>query len=136
MTRFIGKNTIGVSKDSQSRAAKIMKVLYDSYDKSLRFEGSKDFELFFEYSKRILKERWQKLKEVINEENGDFILHTNFFHKAYCNFSNESSETYPGTSICTLLSFVHQFIYLYIHIYSFTFIITHNLILFGFSGYI
>ncbi|KAK4263153.1 hypothetical protein QN277_028610 [Acacia crassicarpa] len=95
MTRFIVLNSKGVSKESQTRAAKIMEVLCDSYQ-SLRFDGyNKESELFFEYSRRVLKERWEKLREVINK-NGDFILHNKFSQRAYCNFRNESSETYSA----------------------------------------
>ncbi|XP_054822968.1 L-tryptophan--pyruvate aminotransferase 1-like [Prosopis cineraria] len=92
MTRYIVMNSIGVSKESQTRAAKIMEVLCDSYDQNFKL-GSKNSELFFEYSKRLIKERWEKLREVI-KENGDLILPK--FPGAYCNFTKESSETYPA----------------------------------------
>ncbi|KAK4263152.1 hypothetical protein QN277_028609 [Acacia crassicarpa] len=95
MTKFIVLNSVGVSRESQTRAAKIMEVLYNSYQ-SLRFDGSKkDSELFFEYSRHLLKDRWEKLRRVISE-NGDFILHNQFSQRAYCNFRKESSEAYPA----------------------------------------
>ncbi|XP_054825639.1 L-tryptophan--pyruvate aminotransferase 1-like [Prosopis cineraria] len=92
MTTFIVMNSIGVSKESQTRAAKIMKVVCDSYE-NFRFGSKESVELFFEYSRRLLKERWEKLREVIKQSD-DFILPK--FQRAYCNFTNESSETYPA----------------------------------------
>ncbi|XP_028769387.1 L-tryptophan--pyruvate aminotransferase 1-like [Neltuma alba] len=91
MTTFVVLNSIGVSKESQTRAAKIMEVLCNSYE---NFKlGSKNSELFFEYSKCLIKERWGKLREVIKQS--DYFILPNF-PKAYCNFTNESSETYPA----------------------------------------
>ncbi|XP_028769373.1 L-tryptophan--pyruvate aminotransferase 1-like [Neltuma alba] len=93
MTTFIVLNSIGVSKESQTRAAKIMEVVCDSYQR-YRFDGSsKESELFFEYSRGILKERWQKLREVVKQSDG-FIVPK--FQTAYCNFTNQSFETYPA----------------------------------------
>ncbi|KAF7829326.1 L-tryptophan--pyruvate aminotransferase 1-like [Senna tora] len=89
MTRFIQMSSIGVSKESQTRAAKIMEVICDSYQNF----GSKESDLFFEYSKRLMKERWEKLREVV-DQNGFFSLPN--FPRAYCNFTKESSETYPA----------------------------------------
>ncbi|XP_054782954.1 L-tryptophan--pyruvate aminotransferase 1-like [Prosopis cineraria] len=91
MTKFIQMSSIGVSKESQTRVVKIIEVLCDSY-KNFKL-GSKESELFFEHSRSLMKERWEKLREVV-KQNGDFSLPK--FQRAYCNFTNESSETYPA----------------------------------------
>lgn len=100
MTKFIQMSSIGVSKESQTRAARIMNVICDSYQNS--GFGSKESELFFENSKRLMKERWEKLREVV-KQNGVFSLPK--FPTAFCNFTNESSESYPGIFIYYLLLF-------------------------------
>ncbi|KAK4263155.1 hypothetical protein QN277_028612 [Acacia crassicarpa] len=93
MTKFIQMSSIGVSKESQIRVAKIIEVLCDIYENFKCSGSSKETELFFELSKCLMKERWEKLREVIKQSN-DFSLPK--FPKAYCNFTNESSETYPA----------------------------------------
>ncbi|XP_027362831.1 L-tryptophan--pyruvate aminotransferase 1-like [Abrus precatorius] len=89
MTRYVQMSSIGVSKESQTRAAKIIGVLCDSYQNF----GSVESELFFEYSKRILRERWEKLRLVIEQSK---VFTVAKYPRAYCNFTNETSETYPG----------------------------------------
>ncbi|KAH1058584.1 hypothetical protein GYH30_002930 [Glycine max] len=89
MTRYVQMSSIGVSKESQTRVAKIMGVICDGYQNF----GSMKSELFFEYSKRILKQRWEKLWEVIEESK---VFSVAKYPKAYCNFTNESSESFPG----------------------------------------
>ncbi|KAE9607073.1 hypothetical protein Lal_00026094 [Lupinus albus] len=89
MTRFIQMSSIGVAKESQTRVAKIIRVICDSY----KNYGSIESELFFEYSKRKMRERWEKLRVAIGQSK---IFAVAKFPKAYCNFTNESSETYPG----------------------------------------
>ncbi|XP_028769390.1 L-tryptophan--pyruvate aminotransferase 1-like [Neltuma alba] len=91
MTKFIQMSSIGVSKESQTRVAKIIEVLCDSY-KNFKL-GSKESELFFEHSRRLMKERWEMLREVIKQNSG-FSLPK--FPRVYCNFTNESTETYPA----------------------------------------
>ncbi|KAK4263154.1 hypothetical protein QN277_028611 [Acacia crassicarpa] len=95
MTTFIVLNSIGVSKESQARAAKIMGVVCNSYQ-SFKFDGSnnnKESQLFFEFNRHLLKERWEKLREVVKQSDR-FLLPR--FQKTYCNFTNESFETYPA----------------------------------------
>ncbi|XP_028769391.1 L-tryptophan--pyruvate aminotransferase 1-like [Neltuma alba] len=91
MTKFIQMSSIGVSKESQTRVAKIIEVLCDSY-KNFKL-GSKESDLFFEHSRLFMKQRWEKLREA-TKQNGYFSLPN--FSRAYCNFTNESSETYPA----------------------------------------
>ncbi|XP_057448521.1 tryptophan aminotransferase-related protein 1-like [Lotus japonicus] len=89
MTRFVHLGSHGVAKESQARAAKIMGAICDDYQKFESIES----ELFFGYCKNILRERWEKLKGAI-EKSKVFTLTK--YPRAYCNFANESFETYPA----------------------------------------
>ncbi|XP_020217965.1 L-tryptophan--pyruvate aminotransferase 1 [Cajanus cajan] len=89
MTRYVHMNSIGVSKESQIRAAKIIGVICDGYQNF----GSMESELFFEYSKRIMRERWEKLLKVIEQSK---VFTVAKFPTSYCKFTNESSESNPG----------------------------------------
>lgn len=89
MTRSVHMNSVGVSKESQTRAAKIIGVICDSYQNF----GSMESEHFFEYSKHLMRERWEKLRAAIEKSK---VFTVDKYPRAYCNFTNESSETYPG----------------------------------------
>ncbi|XP_061372763.1 L-tryptophan--pyruvate aminotransferase 1-like [Gastrolobium bilobum] len=89
MTTFVQMSSIGVSKESQTRVAKIIGVICNSYQNF----GSMESELFFKYVRRLLRERWEKLRVVIEQNN---VFTVAKFPRAYCTFTNESSETYPG----------------------------------------
>jgi len=91
MTRYVQLSSIGVSKESQTRVAKIIGVICDGYQNF----GSMESELFFEYSKRLLKKRWEKLWAVIDESK---LFSVAKYPKAFCNFTNKSSEPTPGTT--------------------------------------
>jgi L-tryptophan--pyruvate aminotransferase len=90
MIRFIHLNSIGVSKESQIRAAKIIGVICDGYQ-NLKSIGSDH--LFFDYGKRLMKERWEKFKEAI-EQSKVFTLTK--YPTSYCHFNKDLSEQYPG----------------------------------------
>ncbi|TKY69900.1 Tryptophan aminotransferase-related protein 1 [Spatholobus suberectus] len=89
VTRYVHMSSIGVSKESQTRVAKIFGVICDGYQNF----GSMKSDLFFEHSKRVLRERWEKLWEVIDQNK---VFTVAKFPKAYCNFTDESSEASPG----------------------------------------
>lgn len=84
MTKFIELNTIGVSKDSQLRAAKVLKTISDS---------SQDEESFFKYSYKIMEQRWKLLRAVV--ESGD-LFSLPKFTSAFCTFFNQELEPQPG----------------------------------------
>ncbi|CAH9131963.1 unnamed protein product [Cuscuta epithymum] len=84
MTKFIEVSTIGVSKDSQLRAAKILGVVSDSC-----FSGDD----FFAYSRNMLKERWQRLRQVVK---GSDLFHVQKYPILYCHFSKAMIETLPA----------------------------------------
>ncbi|KAH7857511.1 hypothetical protein Vadar_013541 [Vaccinium darrowii] len=86
MTKFIEISTIGVSKESQIRSAKILGVISDS----CLHPGSNNF---FEYGHRIMAERWGKLREVVGSGK---IFSLPEYPTEYCLFTGEFSETHPA----------------------------------------
>ncbi|XP_031400093.1 L-tryptophan--pyruvate aminotransferase 1-like [Punica granatum] len=89
MLKFMEVMSIGVSKEAQFRAAKILGAICDGY------EGFRpiDTENFFEYSKRLMIERWERLREVVNQSE---IFSLPKFSQEYCLFSSEFTETHPS----------------------------------------
>ncbi|CAI9761741.1 unnamed protein product [Fraxinus pennsylvanica] len=90
MVKFIEINTIGVSKESQQRAAKILEVITDSCSQTVR---TPELDNFFEYGQHHLTERWKKLK-VIVKRNGLFTLPK--FPLQYCNFTGDFTKAHPA----------------------------------------
>lgn len=76
MTEYIELNTIGVSKDSQLRAAKILKVVSDSC-------GNELAKSFFEHSYNAMSERWKLLKQA-GKNSKRFTVP--YFTSQRCNF--------------------------------------------------
>ncbi|CAL9054541.1 unnamed protein product [Musa banksii] len=91
MVKFIELNTIGVSKDSQLRAATILKAISDGYeDPDLQTKpGLK----MFEFGRRLLSMRWQKLREAV-KASGIFTLPD--FESVHCKFTGETTEACPA----------------------------------------
>ncbi|KAF8378248.1 hypothetical protein HHK36_029587 [Tetracentron sinense] len=90
MTKFIELNTIGVSKDSQLRAAKILQVVSDS----CRHSGSGcESENFFEYGRRIMTERWEQLRDVISHKD---LFRLPEYPLEFCKFAGEFTEAHPA----------------------------------------
>ncbi|XP_022734032.1 L-tryptophan--pyruvate aminotransferase 1-like [Durio zibethinus] len=89
MVKFIELNSIGVSKESQLRAAKILGVISNDCLNS----GPIKEENFFEYGQRLMSERWEKLREVV-KRNGVFSLPK--YSPDYCNFSGEYTDYSPA----------------------------------------
>ncbi|GKA23033.1 tryptophan aminotransferase-related protein 2 [Tanacetum coccineum] len=89
MTTFIEINTIGVSKDSQIRAAKILQTVSDSCENA----NQKEPESFFDYSYKFMDERWKKIREAVNKTElfslPDFSLET-------CSFSGRTFGQLPA----------------------------------------
>lgn len=81
MTRFIELGSIGVSKESQLRAAKILGIVSDDYPN------------FFEYGRRLMSERWNMLRQVIRQ-SGVFGLPE--YPLEYCNFTGKFTNSHPG----------------------------------------
>lgn len=93
MTKFIELNTIGVSKDSQVRAAKVLKVVSDSSEHAAG--NSEEDESFFEFSYQLMAGRWKLLRKAV-KHSGSFSLPE--FPPAFCNFLNRVSEPQPGNT--------------------------------------
>lgn len=89
MVKFIEMNSIGVSKDSQIRAARILQVISDGYE----LPDSKGPGRLFHFSRRLLSDRWQRLRQAV-KESGRFSLPQ--FPLEFCEFTQEHAETYPG----------------------------------------
>ncbi|KAI4314368.1 hypothetical protein L6164_027283 [Bauhinia variegata] len=89
MTRYIQMSSIGVSKESQTRVAKIMQVICDNYQNF----GYAESKLFFQHSKRLMVKRWKKLNEAIKQSDVFTVAKS---QRAYCHFTKELSETYPA----------------------------------------
>ncbi|VVA94824.1 unnamed protein product [Arabis nemorensis] len=85
MVEYIVVNSIGVSKESQIRTAKILKVLKETC--------KSESENFFEYGRDMMKNRWEKLREVVKESD---VFTLPKYPEAHCNFFGKSLESYPA----------------------------------------
>ncbi|KAB1216245.1 Tryptophan aminotransferase-related protein 2 [Morella rubra] len=90
MIKFIELSTIGVSKDAQVRAAKILRLVSDS---SERAASSEQDESFFEFSHHLLAKRWKLLREAVEHSE---IFSLPVFPPAFCTFRKQVSEPQPG----------------------------------------
>lgn len=89
MTKFIELNTIGVSKDSQLRATKVLKAVSDSCEQ----KNSKDGESFFKYSYKIMSQRWKQLRAAL-EPGGLFTVPQ--VSPSFCDFFGQEMDPQPG----------------------------------------
>ncbi|XP_071928296.1 L-tryptophan--pyruvate aminotransferase 1-like [Coffea arabica] len=82
-------STIGVSKESQLRAAKILGVISDS----CLLDKSPGLENFFEYAQHLMAARWEKLREIakVNE-----LFSLTEYPSEYCLFTKEFTEARPA----------------------------------------
>ncbi|KAJ7956201.1 Tryptophan aminotransferase-like protein [Quillaja saponaria] len=90
MTKFIELNTIGVSKDSQLRAANVLKAVSDSCGREGSFEEG---ESFFNFGHNVLAERWKQLRAAV-QQSGMFSLPN--FSPAFCTFFSQVLEAQPA----------------------------------------
>ncbi|MBA0828707.1 hypothetical protein Goarm_013350 [Gossypium armourianum] len=89
MVKFMELSSIGVSKESQLRAAKILEVISDDCQNSAPDKE----ENFFEYGQRLMSDRWEKLREVV-KRNGVFSLPK--YPQDYCNFIGKYTDPSPA----------------------------------------
>ncbi|KZV34746.1 hypothetical protein F511_00648 [Dorcoceras hygrometricum] len=90
MTEFIVLSTIGVSKESQIRAAKILQVV------STNQEYRDDFnegEAFFQHSHKLMARRWKQLRDTVNKSK---IFSLPEFPLGHCAFTNRSFASQPA----------------------------------------
>ncbi|VVA38390.1 PREDICTED: tryptophan [Prunus dulcis] len=90
MIKFIELSTIGVSRDSQLRAARILEVIINS---SQNPAGPESGESFFKISYHLMAERWQLLREAVNK--GRFFSLPDF-QQGFCQFLNQVSQPQPA----------------------------------------
>lgn len=88
MTKFIELSSIGVSKESQIRAAKILGVINEGLQKNIGLD-----ENFFKYSRHIMAERWERLRKIV--ENSE-IFSLPYYPDDFCNFTKELTSSYPA----------------------------------------
>ncbi|KAM7269624.1 hypothetical protein ACFE04_025121 [Oxalis oulophora] len=86
MVKFITISSIGVSKESQLRAAKILEVINKDCEKSIAHS-------LFEEGRLIMRERWRKLQSVL--KNSD-VFSIPDFPPSYCNFFGKVLEPNPA----------------------------------------
>ncbi|KAJ9176348.1 hypothetical protein P3X46_011669 [Hevea brasiliensis] len=89
MTKFIEVSSIGVSKESQLRAAKILGVLIEN----CQHLGTADSDNFFEYSQGLLTKRWEKLRDVVKNSQ---IFSLPKYPQKWCSFTGKYTESRPG----------------------------------------
>ncbi|KAJ4895724.1 L-tryptophan--pyruvate aminotransferase 1 [Raphanus sativus] len=85
MVEYIIVNSIGVSKESQIRTAKILNVLKETC--------KSETENFFKYGHEMMKNRWEKLRGVVKESN---VFCLPKYPEAYCNFFGKTLGSYPA----------------------------------------
>uniref|UniRef100_A0A0E0PI31 Alliinase C-terminal domain-containing protein n=1 Tax=Oryza rufipogon TaxID=4529 RepID=A0A0E0PI31_ORYRU len=92
MSKFIELNTIGVSKDSQLRAAKILKAITDGYDRAAGDDDDDSSGRLFHFARRKMVSRWAKLRAAV-AASGIFTLPDEL--PGHCTFANETVSAYP-----------------------------------------
>ncbi|KAD4983224.1 hypothetical protein R6Q59_002898 [Mikania micrantha] len=89
MTKFMEVITIGVSKESQLRVAKILQVIVDR----CKCFGSPEGHNFFEFGKNLLTKRWEILRETV-KQNKMFILPK--YPLQHCNYTGDVTQAHPA----------------------------------------
>nr|QID21114.1 tryptophan aminotransferase [Petunia x hybrida] len=90
MVKYIEISSIGVSKDSQLRAAKILDVIADTYEQP---EPSNESKRFFDYGYDEMAKRWRQLREAVRKGK-TFSLPD--LPVGTCNFANRTFGTQPA----------------------------------------
>ncbi|KAK8946895.1 Tryptophan aminotransferase-related protein 2 [Platanthera zijinensis] len=89
MIKFIEISTIGVSKDSQLRATKILKTVSDRYEVETTEESTK----LFHFGRKTMRDRWRRLQGAVAASN---VFSLPIFQPDYCNFMKETTLPFPG----------------------------------------
>lgn len=92
MVKFVVLASIGVSKLSQIRAAKLINVIVN------RCHSSGPGRNFFSFAKAALAKRWGMLRQAM-ELSKNFTLESHLYEPLYCNFSCQHSATFPGNCL-------------------------------------
>ncbi|KAK8960265.1 Tryptophan aminotransferase-related protein 2 [Platanthera guangdongensis] len=89
MIKFIEISTIGVSKDSQLRATKILKTVSDRYEVETTEESAK----LFHFGRKTMRDRWRRLQAAVAASN---VFSLPIFQPDYCNFMKETTLPFPA----------------------------------------
>lgn len=89
MTKYMEVTTIGVSKESQLRVAKILQVVADGCK---RF-GSPDGDNFFEFGQKMMAKRWEILRETVKKTQ---MFTPPKFPLQHCTYFGDLTQAYPG----------------------------------------
>lgn len=100
MTKFIEISTIGVSKDSQLRSAKILHAVADSIEEDDDSRESKNN--LFEFGYNLLQKRWNQLRDAVDKSK---LFSLPRFSSGTCNFSGRSFQPQPGKPFSTTVFF-------------------------------
>ena len=96
MVYFVDRSTIGVSKESQLRATKILGVVSDAYETPPAGDGSgATGPRLFDFARRRLEERWRTLRAAV-AASGAFSLPEET--AGHCNFSKRTVTACPGNN--------------------------------------
>lgn len=97
MVYFVDRSTIGVSKESQLRATKILGVVSDAYEvvPPARARASGAVPRLFDFALRRLEERWRILRATV-AATGAFSLPEET--SGYCNFAKQNLTACPGNN--------------------------------------
>ncbi|KZV45713.1 Alliin lyase [Dorcoceras hygrometricum] len=93
MTEFMVINTIGASKESQVRGAKILQAVADSHENNRGSTKSEESNSFFEHSFNLMAHRWKILSNAVNQGN---IFSLPQFPSGECSFSRRTFATQPA----------------------------------------
>ncbi|KAL6897905.1 hypothetical protein ACP4OV_006864 [Aristida adscensionis] len=93
MVYFVDRSTIGVSKDSQLRAAKILGVVSDAHEAGGDAAGAPAAPRFFDFSRRRMAERWDALRAAV-AASGAFSLQE--ATSGHCCFAKQTVTACPA----------------------------------------
>lgn len=89
MIKFMEVNSIGVSKESQIRVAKILQVVAEGCK---RFRSPEN-DNFFEFGKDLMAKRWEILRETMKKS---LMFTLPKYPLQHCNYFGDVTQAHPG----------------------------------------
>ncbi|XP_020594490.1 tryptophan aminotransferase-related protein 1-like, partial [Phalaenopsis equestris] len=86
MVKFVELGTIGVSKDSQHRAAAILRAVSNGYESGGACK-------LFHFGRKMMAERWERVREVVKAKGAFGLLE--YPPPSYCGFLREEATHLP-----------------------------------------
>ena len=99
MVYFVDRSTIGVSKESQMRATKILGVVSDAYEAVPPAADGITVPRLFDFARRRMEDRWRTLRATVVASGGAFSLPEET--SGYCNFAKKTVTACPGNKLTT-----------------------------------